>query len=227
MKILNRLRKCEFLRILAQRHMDKYSVINLGNIFDGLDDSVIRWLVALAMTANDLTLNVKLSRRYADEAEAFYFFRVSFGHLKEIATIVTQSERNGKITTFLGKLDYETQSVYQEIVKLLTPFDEKSISKNVLSPVRNECFHYPDIEGKEDSFKDLSKVLKALDKTEVRFSNKDKTALGCRYLFADAVAGHAVNSRLSPEIVDQISHIVIKIMQFIDHSLDYLKKLKR
>ena len=35
-----------------------------------------------------------------------------------------------------------------------------------------------------------------------------------------------MNKRLSKEAIDQISHIVIKLIQFVDHSLEYLKKLK-
>lgn len=206
--------------------MSQYEIIDLGDIFKELDDSVIRWLVALAMTANDLSLNWKLTKEYGDQAEAHYFFRVSFAHLREIAKVVGESKRNKKIKCFLDHLDIETQVIYQDIIQSLGQFSDSSVTKSVLLPVRNECFHYPDINGKEESFKDLPKILTAIDKKEIRFSEADKSILGHRYLFADAVVGFSVNSRLSTELVDQISHIVIKIIQFVDRSLDYLKRSK-
>ena len=206
--------------------MSQYEVIDLGDIFKGRDDSVIRWLVALAMTANDLSLNVKLIKEYGDQAEAHYFFRVSFAHLREIAKVVGGSKGNKKIERFLDNLDTETRVVYQDIAQSLGQFSDSSVTKGVLLPVRNECFHYPDINGKEKSFKNLPKILAAIDKKEVRFSVADKSILGHRYLFADAAIGFSVNSRLSTELVDQISRIVIKIIQFVDYTLDYLKRSK-
>ena len=206
--------------------MNKYKTIDLGAIFKELDDSVIRWLIALAMATNDLSLNVRLTKEYGDQAEAHYFFRVSFAHLREIAKVVGNSKGNKVIKRFLNNLDAKTQDVYQDIVQSLGQFSDGSITKGILFPVRNECFHYPDINGNEESFKELPKILNTLDKKEVRFSETEKSPLGTRYLFADATVGVMMNKRLSKEAIDQISHIVIKLIQFVDHSLEYLKKLK-
>jgi len=219
-------RKTKIGEDILQVFASHFKIIDLGSIFNDLDELIVRWLVALAMATNDLSLNLKLTREYGDQAEAHYFFRVSFAHLREIAKVVGESKGNEIIKRFLDNLDTETQGVYQDVVQSLGKFSDGSVTKSILFPVRNECFHYPDINGKEESFKDLPKILRSLDKKEVRFSETDKSILGSRYLFVDATVGFMVNSRLSKEAVDQISHIVIKLIQFVDHSLEYLKRLK-
>ncbi len=204
--------------------MDTYRAVDLGNIFDDVPDVVLRWITALAMAANDLGLDIKHIREYGDHVEAHYFFRLSFAHLREIAKVIGKGDRNKEIRSFLEKLDGDTQVLYKDIVKSIGQFNNGGLTKDVLRPIRNECFHYPDINGRESSFKDLPKLLKALEKKRVRFSETDKSMLGHRYLFADAVVGFTVNSRLSKEVVDQISNVVMKIIQLVDYSLDYLKR---
>ena len=136
-----------------------------------------------------MDLNVRLTKEYGDQAEANYFFRVSFAHLREIAKVVGNSKGNKVIKRFLNNLDAKTQDVYQDIVQSLGQFSDGSITKGILFPVRNECFHYPDINGNEESFKELPKILNTLDKKEVRFSETEKSPLGTRYLFATQLWG--------------------------------------
>ncbi len=204
--------------------MDTYKAVDLGNIFDGVPNAVLRWIAALAMAANDLSLNIKHIREYGDHVEANYFFRLSFAHLREIAKVIGEGARNKEIKSFVEKLDKDTQVIYEDIVNSIGQFNERSLTKVVLRPIRNECFHYPDINGREAYFKDLPKLLKALEKKRVRFSETDTSMLGHRYLFADAVVGFMVNSRLSKEVVDQISNVAMKIIQLVDYSLEYLKR---
>jgi len=196
--------------------------IDLKNIFRDLDNHVVRWIVALAMAANDLSLNVKFMRHYNNNAESFYFFRLSFAHLKEIAVVINDAEKNEQIRSFLKNLDSDTKGLYQNIVKTLVPYIDGSISKDVLGSTRNECFHYPDIEGMEESFKELPKIINALDRKEVRFD--DTLILNRRYIFADWVVGHMMNARLSSEKINNISYIVMDIIGFVDHVLEYLHR---
>jgi hypothetical protein len=205
--------------------MSKYQTTDLGNIFNGLDDSIVRFIVALAMAANDLSLNVSLIRQYKEQGEGLYFFRLSFSHLKEIAKLINEAQKSQPIQCFIPKLDTETQNIYRNISASLVLFDNGSLTKDTLKPIRDECFHYPDVNSNNNPkyFKDLIKILIALDKKEVRFLENEESNLGHRYLFADAIAGFTVNSRLNKDIVDQISRIVFSIIQFVDHVLAFLK----
>lgn len=200
-----------------------YDYEDLKNIFDNLSDFELRWIIALSMAANDLTLLLKLIKQYNDAAESDYFFRLSFSHLREIAKVINSSQKNSEIQCLLKSMDSETQTVYKKISDSLLPFEDGSLTKDILKSTRDECFHYPDILGDREEFKDLPKILKALDQKKVRFDKENNTILGRRYLFADDAVGFSVNKRLSKLIVDQISIVAVSIMQFIDHLLAFLK----
>jgi hypothetical protein len=177
------------------------------------------------MAANDLSLNVSLIRQYGEQGEGLYFFRLSFSHLREIAKRINEAQKIQPIQCFIQTLNTETQDIYRNISTSLAYFDDGSLTKDTLKPIRDECFHYPDMNSNNNpkDFKDLTKVLIALDKKEVRFLGNEESNLGQRYLFADAIAGYTVNSRLNKDIVDQISRIAFSIIQFVDHVLAFLK----
>ncbi|MDD5347727.1 MAG: hypothetical protein PHT59_03845 [Candidatus Omnitrophica bacterium] len=75
-------------------------------------------------------------------------------------------------------MDTETQAVYKKIEDALAPFQDGSLTKDILKSMRDECFYYPDILGVREEFKDLPKVLKALAQKKVRFDKRDNIFLG-------------------------------------------------
>lgn len=206
--------------------MDKYQTKDLGDIFDDLDDSVVRFIVALAMGANDLNLNVSLMRQYEGQGEGFYFLRLSFSHLREIAKCMGEAQKSRLIKCFITKLDTETKNIYSDISVSLASFDNGSVTKNILKPIRDECFHYPDVNTNNNPkyFKNLIQILKTLDKKEVRLLENDESILRQRYLFIDAIIGSIVNLQLNKDIVDKISQITFSVIQFVDHVLAFLKE---
>jgi hypothetical protein len=204
--------------VSAQSGEDAYSIIDLGDFFDDKPESVVRWLVALSMAANDLSFCGKLTREYGERpAECHYFFRLALSHLREIAITVGQAEQNKDVQIFISQLGAETRQVYDTMVVGLSRFDVGSLSKDVLMPIRSECFHYPDIKGEEPSFENLPEKLKGLDKKEIRVPNQGPPILKNRYLFVDLIVSSATNDRLSKEDVDLISTLTVSICQFVDH----------
>lgn len=200
--------------------MNENKIVNLAGIFDHVDDLVVRWLTALAMAANDLSLLTKLLKDYEGKPEASYFFRLSFGHLKEIAKVVGQAHNKDSIIKFLEEVDQRTRESYKELSEALSDFSERSLARSILSPIRNEAFHYPDI-GSNRLFSNLVDQLKFNKKVEVS-SSEDKTILGQRYLFADSVCGVGSEKYLTEERLKHISSIAVEVMVFVDASLDYL-----
>ena len=202
-----------------------YIVEDLKNIFKDVPDPILRWVIGLSMAANDLALSVKLMKNYEDLApESHYFFRLSLSHLREVANFVKRYSKNNGIQDFLKSLDAETQQMYSEITETLIPLEQGGITKDILLPIRNSCFHYPSEDG--SLFKDWPGVLKELTEIEVRFDKNDKTILGTRYIFADVVVSKKVNNCLSKETTDKISYIAFHTVQFVDRVLHFLKNKK-
>jgi len=193
-----------------------------GDFISGLPDSVIRWILVLCMAANDITLSTRLIREHGEtSAEAAFFHRMVISFLRELANSIHTYENVVEVYDFLGRLDNETQGHYNALLAELRSFDEASLAKNVLKPIRDISFHYPDGQGKD--FIECVAIFKALDKKEVRFSADEKLGpLGHRYLFADLVSGQRVFEVLDTQKVDRISRLVISLMGFVDHTMDFL-----
>ena len=202
---------------------DNYKIIDLELNFDHVDDAIIRWIIALSLASNDISFCHRLILKYIDCEESVYLLRLSFSHLREIAKIIGDSKSNEKIKCFLEKLDPETKQVYSDIVDLLGSFDNGDLAKEVLKNIRDVSFHYPRICGGYEFDEKVPQILKALDKKQVRFSRQDTSMLSVRYLFADCVVGFKTDQHLSKEIVDKVSESAFKIIQFVDHVLNYLK----
>ena len=199
-----------------------YVVEDLGNIFKNIPDSVLRWIIALSMAANDLVLNVKMMRHFDDlPPESHYFFRLSLSHLREIAKILSSYNKMEEIRYFLRCLDKETRKIYKKITKLLVPFEESSITKKVLVPIRSYCFHYPREKDKE--YKDWPAFLKTFSKIGVRFNKNEESVMRTRYLFVDHIVSDKVNKHLSKDITDKISYVAFYVVEFVDSILAILK----
>ena len=201
---------------------EKYVTQEFGDFLAGLPDPVIRWFLALCMAANDIALSSKMIREYGEDSpEASFFHRMALSFLRESANSIRSYDDVSSVQNLLCRLDAQTQELYKHLVSELCLFDETSLTKSSLKPIRDVSFHYPDSAGR--NFPECVAIFKALDKKEVRFSSDEKQGvLGYRYLFADNVAGYKVFSVLDSQKIDRISTVAICLCGFVDHVMDFL-----
>ncbi len=205
-------------------NMENFDEITVdSSIFIDVDPVIIRWVVTMAMAANDLSYGAKKIKG-AQDYEMFYFFRLGFAHLREIAKVVGEAKNDTKIQAFIRKLNEEAQGTYKKIEELLGPYDKNSfVQKNLKNP-RDETFHYPDIKG--ELWDSLPEDVKALGRISVRLDKHDKSIMGIRYRFIDILLSQRINKDLSKDIVDQSAKPVVHLFEFVDYVFEYLVKEK-
>lgn len=208
--------------------MEKESISNstdVGKIFSDREPVFIRWVVSLAMAANDLSFLANNIKSAQVDHEKFYFFRLASAHLREIAKVIGESRQDEIIATYISKLDNEAKTTYKKIEKRLGSYDNQSLVKNILKVPRDEIFHYPNIKG--DFWPSLSEEVKSLDKILVEFSQNDKTILGTRYKFIDVLISQRINKGLSKDLVGQLSAVTVDVISFVDSIFEYLVKIHK
>lgn len=190
-------------------------------IFTNVDPVIIRWIVALAMAANDLSYGAKRIKE-AQDYEQIYLFRLGFAHLREIAKIVGQSRENDIIRAFIVKLDKAAQDTYRKIEIFLGSYGSDGFVRKVLKTPRDETFHYPDIKG--ESWISLVEDVRALGEISVWLDKNDKSIMGTRYRFIDVLLSRRINRDLSKETVGQSASLAADLFSFVDYVFEYLVK---
>jgi hypothetical protein len=151
----------------------------------------------------------------AQDEEASYHFPASLSILREVAKIIQRIDK----LPFRTRLSQHTTDLFQDIKEHLVPFQDDSLTKGALKPIRDLTFHYDFAEGHQDKIGPLLAELKSEQKLTVRATNGDDSIFRFRYTFADAFRSKLVASYLTKDVVDQISVAAVKVIAFTDSLL--------
>jgi len=188
-------------------------------------DTIIRFVVSLAMAANDLIICHKRIQSSNSDDEMNYLFRQSISHLREVAKFIKGAKENDEVKILLESVHADVYKHWESLLKNISTFEDDSLSRSVLKPIRDITFHYPDING--EYYPELPKVFRALDKVEVKFVKGGSTLVDQLYLFAECTRGFLVNAKLSKKIVRILSFVTVDLAVIVDGVLEHLHNNKR
>ena len=195
----------------------------IDNIFKELDDKQSLYLMGLSLASNDLAINIDLLERYP-EGENFYFFSNSISIIRELAKLVNEVDKSG-LTQYFSE---NTKSQFDFIKSDLAPFDDVSLVKNVLKPIRDISFHYNFNElKKKDKIETVLYQIRNENEILISFMKDKNSPLGQRYTYADLFRTNVCNQFLTRDIVSKLSTIARRIMSFVDSLVnDILSKVR-
>jgi hypothetical protein len=190
----------------------EYIPREVDNILKDLDDDGALQIIRLSTASNDLMSNHK-ALSYFPDTEKGYFFYNSISIVREVAKMVPEISKSELINVFSSR----TKDSFEVLKDHLLPFNDDSLSKSALKPIRDVNFHYSfptkDIDRKVSS---LLQEIKANDKLLVGVNPKNNGLLSIRYLYADWFRNEYINSHLSSDLVNVISTIAVEIIAFLD-----------
>lgn len=184
------------------------------NVFKRLDTDSSLCVLGLCLASNDIVLNHKLINNSEPE-EANYHFAVSLSILREVAQIIKRID-NLAFTTHFSQ---ETSGLLDVLKRDLKPFQDDSLTKGSLKPIRNITFHYDFTKAEQNRADSLLAEMKNERELKVRANAGDNSILRYRYTFADAFRSQLVASYLTKDITDQISVAAVNVFTFTDSLL--------
>ena len=192
----------------------------VDNFFQKLDDKSSLRVLGLCLASNDIVLNYEQIKRGRDDENTF-FFAHTLSILREVARITIKIDQPILARCF----SQETETLLENLKKDLLPFQDDSLTKGTLKPVRDLTFHYDFTESdQQDRLSSLLDKIKNESELTVRTSSNNDTILRYRYTFADILRNELVNSYLSKKTVDEISVVAVNIVAFTDSLLADLSR---
>lgn len=191
---------------------------DIENIFKPLSEEESFYVLGLFLVANDLMLNHDSLRRYPED-ENIYFFASSISIIRELATLLVAIKKSSLTNLFSDN----TKQLFEALKFELEPFDDDSLTKSVLKPVRDLTFHYNFSKSEESQVLKSSLIdLKNKDGILMRFSNNQKSPIGQRYAFATLFRMAVTNRFMNVKITSKISNVAINAVNFVDSLLNDL-----
>lgn len=190
------------------------------NVFQQMDVDSSLCVLGLCLASNDIVLNRKLIDNSEPE-EASYHFAASLSVLREVAKIIKRIDNLAFTTHFSQK----TSGLLDDLKRDLEPFQNDSLIKGSLKPIRDLTFHYDFIgSDHKNRMASLLNEMKKEQELRVRASSGDNSILRYRYTFADAFRSQLVASYLTKDITDQISMAAVNVINFTDSLLADLSR---
>lgn len=190
----------------------KYTQVEVDNVFKKLNDKQSLYLIGLSLASNDLVINNDSINRYPD-SENGYFFSNSISIIRELAALVVAID-NSDLTQ---KFSDCTNDLFRQLKSDLMPFDDESLVRKVLKPIRDISFHYNFIKlGEMDEIKSVLNQLREENNISVGLLQDEKSILGQRYTYADSFRTNTTNQFLTTEIVSKISKVAVNVGTFVD-----------
>jgi len=187
----------------------------IKNVFQQLDTKSSLCVLGLCLASNDIVLNYEQINKGRDDENTF-FFANTLSILREVAKIIMKIDHFMLTTRFSQK----TKTLLEKLKKDLLPFQDDSLTKGILKPVRDLTFHYDFKEyDQQERLSSLLDKIKNESELRVRISSDNNTILRHRYTFADIFRNKLVDSYLSKEIVNQLSVVATNIVAFTDSLL--------
>lgn len=184
----------------------------LPNVFQRLSDEDALYLLGFSLAANDLASNLDALTKIPD-SENLYFFTASISIMRELANLVKDVDK----TDFLEWVSDESRKQFAVIRHDLLPFNERSLTRSTLKPLRDCTFHYS--YSKSQTYAELVNILETLradDSIVVGFEEGADTALGQRYVYADKFRSEVAQQYLDSELTSKLSAVAVNTMCFVD-----------
>lgn len=198
--------------------MPVYSDHPTRNVFKSLDDDISLYVLSFALVSNDLMTNGDALDRYS-ESDGNYYFCTSVSIVRELALLVSSADR----ANLMNEFSTNTKEIFDSLKEKLVPFDNESLAKMVLKPVRDIVFHYNLNKAKHEESVKLSLAgLKNEDRINVGFVADDQSPAGQRYYFASSFRARAVNQLLSSEHTSDIAAIAADVITLVDYMMSDL-----
>ena len=189
-----------------------YEANVVGNFFKALNDEESLYLIGLSLASNDLTINHDSLSKYP-ENENIYFFSNSISIIRELATLVVAIDKSD----LTQKFSKNTGNLFKKLKCDLVPFDDDSLAKTVLKPIRDISFHYNLTKSDEmDKIKSVLGKLREENNISVRRMQGEKSILGQRYTYADLFRANITSEFLTTEIVSRISNVAVNVGAFVN-----------
>jgi len=189
------------------------------NVFQQLDTDCSLCVLGFCLASHDIALHSTLIHNSESE-EASYHFPASLSILREVAKIVEPIEK----LAFTMRFSQGTKDLLQDLKRDLQPFQEDSLTKGTLKPIRNVTFHYDFAKADQNIIGSLLEEIKNECELKVRAISGENSILRYRYTFADAFRSQLVASYLTKDVVDQIAVAAVNVIAFTDSLLADLSR---
>ena len=199
---------------------NKYKEGSIKNVFKLLSDDCSLWFLGLCLASNDIVSFLKRKDNCSD-GEAIYYFAISLSILRELAKHITTAE-DVDIKKYFSS---NTNTLFSKLEQVLKPFNEDSLTKSVLKPIRDTTFHYGFLENKEIKEKLLPFLedLRKESEHQLGVDPNDTSILGQRYFFADLFRNKFHTSLLDEELVGKLTTVTCDVIALVDSlSVDIL-----
>jgi len=184
------------------------------NVFQQLDTECSLCVLGLCLASHDIAWHRTLIDN-SEVEESSYHFPASLSILREVAKIIMKIEGLPFRTHFSQK----TEDLLQHLKGDLMPFQDDSLTKGTLKPIRDVTFHYDFAKADQTRIGSLLDEIKNECELKVRASSGDNSILRYRYTFADAFRSKLVASYLTKDVVDQITVAAVNVIAFTDSLL--------
>jgi len=184
------------------------------NVFQQLDTECSLCVLGLCLASHDIVLHHSLIDK-SEAGEKNYHFAASLSILREIAKMVEPIERLAFKTPFSS----ETKDLLRDLKRDLQPFQDNSLTKGTLKPIRDITFHYDFAKADRVRINSLLDEIRKEPELKVRAISGDNSILRYRYTFADVFISKLVASYLTKDIVDKITVAAVNAIAFTDSLL--------
>jgi hypothetical protein len=202
----------------------KYKPKVIDNVFRSLNDEQSLYLMGLSLASNDLAINLDSLDRYPDN-ERIYFFSNSISILRELAKLVVAVDKSD-LTQMFSK---DTKDLFELLKSDLLAFDDASLTKTVLKPIRDVSFHYNLTKSNEiDKIKSVLSQIRKEHNISIGLSQDESSPLGQRYAYADSFRANVTDQFLTADIISKISGVAVNVLSFVDSLVnDLIGKVKK
>jgi hypothetical protein len=189
-------------------------------LFDFTDEDALK-ILALSSAANDLATCHKVLSSLP-KLEQTYFFALSLSIVRELAKVISDVSKS-----FNRSASLDTQKILEDLSSKLTPFDDESLAKKVLKPLRDVTFHYDYRKLSKNSNKHIAVAVAEIKRKEslsVSFDSSKSGLLKNRYIFADEFREILIGQWLTTDLVAQLAAIAVSVLELVDSLLNDLSR---
>jgi hypothetical protein len=195
----------------------------IENFLKKINDEQALYFLGLTLAANDLALNVDALNKFPSP-ENIYFFTISISIIREVASLIKNINSSELSKTFSEISRVKIKKLESD----LASFENFSLTKSTLKPVRDHTFHYNYMKSNERSkISSCLYQLREKKSLEVGLIPDTRNILAQRYLFADEFRSNFINQFLSESVVTKISTIAVDLIAFVDSITADLLMFKR
>ena len=200
------------------RRESNYSEGSFANPLVKLEDNTILKIVRLSCASNDLTSNHEAIKAFPKGENGYFFFN-SISIVREVAKLVKEIANSDIRQLFSDN----TEACFKKLETRLIPFDNESLSRSVLKPIRDSNFHYTFPEASSNErVSELLVELRESKELDVGVLPEENHLMSIRYTFAERFRNEYINSHLDNDIVMIVSEVTVGIIEFLDTLFDDL-----